>query len=193
MDFLPDIEQFVRSRFNAEHHPQVTELLRCPAVSTPRVMRSVLYLANGSITMLQHYVKEAEKDVRMIVVEAEYVTEVSAEPLYMRDMSLPFMESGNLGPKACGQRAVRKTPTCTTGPTARADSQGAAHHEEIWGRVFHLGDVEYTVLEDQPSRAYVNCQRSLGGHSSKVRLPLLFVFEQLAETVEITPVGFTTV
>lgn len=186
MDFSPDIEQFVRLRFGNGNFQAVAELLERPAVSTPRVMRSVLFLSNGSLSMLKHYVIEAEKDVRMILVDAEYTSGISEEPLFLRDMCAPFPDERNLGAKSCGKHVVDRNRS-----SAEANShQTNSHHQSIRGSVFYLGDAQYSILDKQSTRAYVSCQRRTARSTNTVRLPLIFVLEQLAESVEITPVGF---
>jgi hypothetical protein len=189
MDFSPDIKEFVRLRFRAEQHQQVMEVLQCPALSTPRVMRSVLFLANGSLSMLKHYRAKAEKDVRTILVEAEYITDISNEPLFVRDMSAPFSDERNLGPKKCAHHATDVNPSADA-PGRRANS---AHHRNICGRAFVLGEVQYTIMEYQTSSAYVYCQRRTSQGVRVARLPLIFVLEQLAEYIEIKPMAFARV
>jgi hypothetical protein len=189
MDFSPDIKEFVRLRFRDEQYQQVMEVLQCPALSTPRVMRSVLFLSNGSLSMLRHYRAKAEQDVRTILVEAEYITDLSQDPLFVRDMSAPFSDDRNLGPKQCAQRTADSNPS--------ADSSGrrvnSSHHRNICGRAFYLGEVQYTIMEHQTSSAYVYCQRRTSQGVRVARLPLIFVLEQLAEYIEIKPMAFARV
>lgn len=189
MDFSPDITEFVRLRFGAEQYQQVIDILRSPALSTPRVMRSVLYLSNGSLSMLKHYRAEAEKDVRMILVEAEYITNVSADPLFIRDMSTPFSDERNLGPKQCPAHNA----DAAAASDARVNHRQASHHKNIWGETFYLGEVKYTIMDYQTSRSYVYCQRQTSHDVRVKRLPLMFVLEQLAERFEMAPIGFAAV
>jgi hypothetical protein len=186
MDFLPDIERFVRQRFRADDYGQVRELLQSPAVSTPRVMRSVLFLSNGSLTMLRHHVRETEEDVRTTLVAAEYTTEVSETPIYLRDMSLPFTDVGNLGPKGCKANA-HDDPQSNT-PAIESPTN---YHHELSGSIFVLGSAQYSVSDRQSSKDLVTCERCTLQSTTVVRLPLMFVLEQLAETVDMTQVGFT--
>ncbi len=186
MDFSSDIAQFVRLRFGSGNYEHVKKLLSQPAVSTPRVMRSVLFLSNGSLSMLKHYICEAEKDVRAVLVDAEYASGISEEPLYLRDMCAPFSDEKNLGAKSCDRHPTnQKRPD--TGSSAH---QKSPHHKNICGSVFYLGKAQYSILEHQPTRAYVYCERLTAQSTTVVRLPLIFVLEQLAESVEITEVGF---
>ena len=189
MDFSPDIQEFVRLRFRAEQYQQVMQVLECPALSTPRVMRSVLFLSNGSLSMLKHYRAKAEQDVRAILVEAEYITDISKDPLFIRDMSAPFPDERNLGPRKCAQHATRSNaPSGSAGKRAKS-----SHHSNLCGRIFVLGEVHYTIMEYQTSSTYVYCQRRTSQDVRVARLPLLFVLEQLAEHIEIKPMAFATV
>ncbi len=188
MDFLIDIEQFVRLRFGSANYEHVKKLLSQPAVSTPRVMRSVLFLSDGSMSMLKHYISEAEKDVRLVLVDAEYASGISEEPLYLRDMCAPFSDEKNLGAKSCG----RHTTNQKRFDTQASAHQKGTHHKNISGSVFYLGEAQYSIVENQSTRAYVNCKRRTAQSTTVVRLPLIFVLEQLAESVEITAVGFGT-
>jgi hypothetical protein len=90
-----DIVQFVHQHFDRRSIPIVYRTL--DGLGTPRVIRAVLYLSGGSITLLKHYVEAAKEDVRQVLTWAECIVDVSPEPMFVRDMSIPFSAEGNLG------------------------------------------------------------------------------------------------
>jgi len=90
-----DIIQFVHQHFDRRVISSVYRLL--DGLTTPRVIRAVLYLSGGSITLLKHYVEAAKDDVRQVITWAECVVDVTPEPMFVRDMSIPFTAEGNLG------------------------------------------------------------------------------------------------
>jgi hypothetical protein len=83
-----DVIRFVHRHFDRRVIATVYEMLDC--FSTPRVIRSVLYLSGGSLTLLKHYVEAAKADVRQVLTWAECVVDVAPEPMFVRDMSRPF-------------------------------------------------------------------------------------------------------
>ena len=90
-----DIIQFVHRHFERRAIPVVYQMLE--GLGTARVIRAVLYLSGGSIALLKHYVDAAKSDVRQVLTWAECVVDVSPEPMFVRDMSMPFTAEGNLG------------------------------------------------------------------------------------------------
>jgi hypothetical protein len=90
-----DIIHFVHHHFDRRVISSVYQLL--DGLTTPRVIRAVLYLSGGSIALLKHYVEAAKADVRQVITWAECVVDVSPEPMFVRDMSIPFTAEGNLG------------------------------------------------------------------------------------------------
>jgi nicotinamide mononucleotide adenylyltransferase len=92
-----DIIQFVHSRFSPRDIDTVYATLADADIGTPRLMRAVLFLSEGSVTQLRHYVEMAMRDFRQVLTWAEYVVDVSPEPLWARDMSQPFPHPRNLG------------------------------------------------------------------------------------------------
>ena len=90
-----DIIHFVHQHFDRRVISSVYQLL--DGLTTPRVIRAVLYLSGGSITLLKHYVEAAKADVRQVITWAECVVDVAPEPMFVRDMSIPFTAEGNLG------------------------------------------------------------------------------------------------
>ena len=90
-----DIIQFVHQHFDRRVISSVYRLL--DGLTTPRVIRAVLYLSGGSIALLKHYVEAAKDDVRQVITWAECVVDVTPEPMFVRDMSIPFTAEGNLG------------------------------------------------------------------------------------------------
>lgn len=92
-----DIIQFVHSRFSPRDIDSVWATLTGANVETPRVARAVLFLSDGSVTVLKHYLDIARKDVEQVLTWAEYVVDVGPDPLWARDMSKPFSHPRNLG------------------------------------------------------------------------------------------------
>lgn len=92
-----DIIQFVHSRFPRRDISRVFKALCDAKIETPRVVRAVLYLSDGSMSMLIHYINIAVADVRSLLTWAEYIVDVGPEPMWARDMSLPFDHEQNLG------------------------------------------------------------------------------------------------
>lgn len=90
-----DIVHFVHQHFDRRTISSVYQTINC--LGTPRVIRAVLFLSGGSITLLKHYVDVAKTDVRQVLTWAECVTDVAPEPMFVRDMSIPFSAEGNLG------------------------------------------------------------------------------------------------
>ena len=83
-----DIIQFVHHHFERRAIPVVYQLL--DGLAHARVIRAVLYLSGGSIALLKHYVDAAKSDVRQVLTWAECVVDVSPEPMFVRDMSIPL-------------------------------------------------------------------------------------------------------
>lgn len=69
-------------------------------------------------------------------------------------------------------------------PAAPAD-----HHRLLRGARFELGSVLYVVADRQLSEQQVCCYRIDGGVAAVTRLPAAFVYEQLAEPVEMSVPG----
>jgi len=95
--FSDDIIQFVHHHFERRVLQSVYETLDRAGLHTPRVIRAVLFLSGGSIVMLKHYAEAAQADVGQVLTWAECVTDVAPEPMFVRDMSLPFTHEANLG------------------------------------------------------------------------------------------------
>ena len=170
MDLPPDVVRYVEINYPQNSHARIRDYL--DDLGTPRVQRSVLYLANGSMSMFEHYASEAVTDTREVIVEAEYETRISETPIPMRDMSKPFHHEDNLG------KGMRKGPK-------RVGPKRVTHHQELINERFELGETRYVVMREQPSAAHVYLRRYKGTESKVVRLPKIFVMEQLAETIEI--------
>ena len=164
---LDDVVQFVEQRF-AQKDVQIVYGLLGNEELTPRVMRAVLYLSDGSLSLLKHYVTECTVHVGEILANAEGMIGV-AEPI--RDLSLPFDHERNLG------RGRRNKPQRATAK--------ARHNQHLVGQRFHLGDAVYLISNKQAHPNCVRCYRTMGTVSSIVTLPLLFVLEQLAERIEL--------
>ena len=56
-------------------------------------------------------------------------------------------------------------------------------HVTLEGRSFTLGDAHYVIARDQPHPRQVRCYRRVRERVMLVRLPLVFVLEQLADEV----------
>ncbi len=184
MGGLPeDVLLFVKQRFARPIWQPVCSLLEAPAVATPRVLRSVLFLADGSLDRLKQYVSDCEADVRGILTSAEYVSDEAGKLIRVRDMSMPFTDEGGVG-KLDAHLVV--IPPIAAGPRQRAVcSKRANHHSYLVHRSFKLGQVTYLIASAQPRRDYVSCYRKSGTVVRLVKLPLMFVLEQLAERIEL--------
>jgi len=88
-----DVVQFVHQHFDRCVIPTVYQTIEC--LGTLRVVRAVLFLSGGSITLLKHYVDAARADVRKVLTWAEYIVDVAPEPMFVRDMSRPFPAQDN--------------------------------------------------------------------------------------------------
>jgi len=187
MGGLPDdVLQFVERRFAQDNRQAVYGALETARVSTPRVMRAVLYLSDGSLSLLRHYVEQCGADVRGILTSAEYVDDASQGPVRVRDMSLPFPDERNLGADYLKRNVVvvrrhaapaRQQQTC---PTARSN-----YHSYLVRRSFTLGQAMYLVRRTQMHPDRVSCYRKSGTVVRLVTLPLFFVLEQLAECIDL--------
>ncbi len=187
MDFPPDVVVFIERFFNQKEIQKVNQLLQTAEVSTPRVMRSVLYLSHGSLSLLKHFVSECALDMRNVVLQAEYVTNISKEPMFVRDMSLPFSDEYNLGEDCFSDyyRELRITRLRTIRGPGRVEAKTQpAHHAHLVKRKFQLGDAVYVVAKEQPHADCVRCHRTGNKVVTVARLPLTFVLEQVAEHIE---------
>jgi len=90
-----DIVQFVHTRFPRTDIVKVYSALADGGIRTPRVIRAVLFLSGGSMALLHHYIGCAITDVRRVLTWAEYVVDVSEEPMWVRDLSKPFTHARN--------------------------------------------------------------------------------------------------
>ena len=182
-EFPDDILQFVERSFAQKNIQTVFGLLAKEELSTPRVMRAVLYLSNGSLTQLRHFVQESTIDVGAILTDAEYIIGV-AEPI--RDLSLPFNHERNLE-----QVDVKRRPTQqNTSPKPKRAQATAHYHPYLAKRRFKLGEAMYSIASTQAHPHYVSCYRQMGKVTSIVTLPLVFVLEQLAERIQIGATNF---
>ena len=190
MEGLPlDVVQFVERRFSKEDQPAVFRQLESPALTTHRVMRAVLYLSNGSRSMLEHYVTECSDDVRDILTRAEFVQGVADQPMPVRDMSLPFTHQRNLGGDFGRRDLAGMAWLQATKPKAARAPARTYHHPELLRRVFKLGKVTYLVAGSQNDSEHVRCYRMDGKVSRIVRLPVAFVVEQLAERIDLEAIS----
>lgn len=178
-----DVVHFIERNFHAGDVPRVFDLLKIFAdeLSTPRVQRSVLFLAGGSLAMLNHYVAIALVDVRKVIVQAEYVTDVSSKPMLVRSMSEPFNEHNAVAQPA----APLAVSAPRTGNGHELPARTSSLHSRLIGGRFVLGGAEYLVRRDQRHAFSVRCTRRCDGAVSIVHLPLIFVAEQLSEHIEL--------
>jgi len=86
--FEDDIIRFVHAHFERRAIANVYRLI--DELATPRVMRAVLFLSGGSMALLKHYLDAARADVRQVLTWAECICDVAPEPMFVRDLSLPF-------------------------------------------------------------------------------------------------------
>lgn len=172
-----DVVQFVARHFHRNDITAAYALLRDTALDTLRVLRAVLYLSNGSLSALRHYVATCKHDVRRLLIEAECVVGVSATPMPVRDMSLPFTHPRNLGDVDGGAHDA----------IARAASKRIEHyHLHLLRLAFTLGKVQYRVAAVQRHPRWVRCYRTENNVVSSVRLPVEFVMQQVAEQIDLT-------
>ena len=199
--FPTDVVSFIERHFDSRDIPAVYILLESEIIRTPRVMRSVLFLSNGSLSMLEHYMEVCRLDVREVITRAEYVLGVSQEPMLLRSMTEPFQEehfsdpvfeTGRFGSMTAMQpSAVGKAPAAVEESTApvkagpkRVAARPGPHHRNIINCSFKLGEATYLIASSQPRPLQVNCHRKQSNVIGLVTLPLVFVLEQLAEAVE---------
>lgn len=169
------------------HRGSVYDVLEAEVLRTPRVTRAVLFLSNGSLSLLRHYARACSIDVASVLVHAEYVAGVSEMPMQVRDMSLPFWHERNLDPNASRSLLVRAR---LAGCSPKGDVVAASHHAHLVNRRFTLGRVSYLVASQQPSGRRVRCFRKERTMVTLVELPLAFVLEQVAERIEITDTAY---
>jgi hypothetical protein len=187
---LPDdVESFIEHRFDEDDIAIVLKWLDIPELTTPRVMRCVLYLSNGSLSLLRHYIDECVESVGPILLAAEYACGVSDQPMLLRDMSLPFPHRRNLGRYCFGEEPETPDRKPARSPERKADGAAVGNGgsaQYLSGQRFYLGEVMYVVARRQPSGGFVRCYRVDGNSMTPVRLPLMFVLERFAETIELT-------
>jgi len=180
-----DVVQFIERRFAAHQAPTIFELLKDETLATPRVMRAVLYLADGSLSLLKHYIAECQGDLGDVLMRAEYVVGMAEEPMAIRDMSRPFDADQNLGARWQQAAPSEDTGASRSGPRRSIEQDALNYHGYLASRRFVLGNATYLVALAQPHPKSVRCYRKEGKVSRVVKLPLVFVLERLAEHIEI--------
>ena len=191
----PDIEDFIRHRFALNDIHQVAEILSDPALTSTRVQRAVLYLSDGSLSMLKHFAESARADVRDVLVAAEYALGTDDRPIPVRSMSDPFPELPRLAFTVVSNdpsdEPVGPAPSRRFGPM-RVDqrTQQGRFHGHLANSTFRLGKVVYVVTAEQFDPRLVRCYRQVGNVVSIVLLPLVFVLEQLSEAIEMEGVAY---
>ena len=125
--FPEDVVSFIERHFDSRDLPAVYILLESEIIRTPRVMRAVLFLSDGSVSMLQHYIEVCRIDVREVITRAEYVLGVSQEPMLARSMTEPFQEedikesvftTGRFGSMTGQEPSAGKEPSAVGEPSA---------------------------------------------------------------------------
>tara|TARA_A100001037_G_scaffold306640_1_gene353569 strand:- start:5485 stop:6090 length:606 start_codon:yes stop_codon:yes gene_type:complete len=175
-----DVVQFVGRRFATRDSAQVLELLDDPVFSSARLMRAVLYLAGGSMSLLKHYASECKDRVDDVLLHAEKVVGVAEEPMPARDMSLPFSHEDNLGPHWMSHESLHGPEQHEPTERRSVSDDDLNYHGYLARRRFVLGNTAYLVALTQPNREVVRCYRREGNVSRLVNLPLVFVLERLA-------------
>jgi hypothetical protein len=90
MDEIPaDILERVTRDYPGELGFEVLRLVGSLAVGA-RVIRSVLFLADGDYEALQRYARRAEQDWRDVIFWAEYEEHDAPQPRRIRSMEEPF-------------------------------------------------------------------------------------------------------
>jgi hypothetical protein len=172
---------YIEHRFAKRDRPAVFALLDHEHLRTPRVMRAVLFLANGSLSLLKHNVDVCRRDLATILTNAEFIVGVADKPMPIRDMSLPFNHEGNLGKDLMSPIVTKEA----LGAAAVKTAPPSQYHQQLVRATFTLGNASYVVASRQRQPDKVRCYRLHGKSTRIVCLPLVFVLEQLAEHVEI--------
>jgi hypothetical protein len=84
-----DVRARLRREYPGETHFEATRLVEALAVS-PRVLRSVVFLAAGDYEQLERFARRAELDWRDVVFWAEYEDHDAEEPRRVRSMDEPL-------------------------------------------------------------------------------------------------------
>ena len=186
MGALPDdVMYYIEHRFASRDRAAIYEMLNQEHLTTPRVMRSVLFLADGSLSLLAHNIEVCRTDLATILMNAEFVVGVTEMPMPVRDMSLPFTDEGNLGREMLQPIRVKEA----AGPAPGSSSRKAQYHQHLVNEKFVLGKTLYQVCATQRRADKVRCYRREGKSTRVAYLPLVFVLEQLAEHVDIEQVA----
>ncbi len=182
MGELPeDVMYYIEHRFARRDRPEVLLLIDQDHLRTPRILRSVLFLADGSLSLLEHNVEVCRKDLATILTNAEFIVGVTEKPMPIRDMSLPFTHEGNLGRDLMSSILVKEAK----GPAPVRAPGYTEYHQHLAQATFRLGSANYIVATRQKRPDKVRCYRQQGESTRIAYLPLVFVLEQLAEHVEI--------
>jgi hypothetical protein len=185
-----DIREFIHERFPPAEVQSALDLIKDPATSTPRVQRAMLFLANGSLSMLRHYVEFAKTDVREVLIRAEFLTDGSTKhSMRVRNMAEPFCPRQSL--VARDVAAVRTANATRPMPPRRVRQriQQGRFHGALSNQSFQLGDALYVVSPEQQDPHLVRCYRQVGNIVSIVNLPVVFVLELLSEHVDMHDVA----
>jgi hypothetical protein len=189
-DISDDIVWFIERHFSQNDIQTVYEVLRSEPVRTPRVARAVLFLSNGSLSLLHHYAIACANDVRGVLTHAEYVFGVSEMPMQVRDMTLPFWHERNRGLDLREPDSQQNADSTTRNVSQwKSAERSTSQHSHLANRRFALGKIEYFITTNQLRSDRVRCLRQDHNALSVVELPLTFVLEQIAERIEITEVA----
>lgn len=188
-----DILEFIHDRFEAAVHPSVLDLLAAPVLGTPRVQRAVLYLSDGSLSMLKHYAECARHDVSQVLERAEYVLGIPELALRIRDCRAPMSSTyppqdrpAEPSPEVSDRAATGRRGTDPTRCNRHQPGRPRINLEDLRGARFRLGDAHYVVLDEPGPRLLVRCARRCDNVISIMRLPVIFVVEQLSEHIDLT-------
>jgi len=99
IELLPDILARVQKDFGADTG-RALALLKLSVPETPRVLRCVVFLANGDLKELAAHLRNAATDYRDVIFWAEYVDHAKLNPKRVRDFNRVFPSATSLGASA---------------------------------------------------------------------------------------------
>jgi len=175
-EFPIDVVEFVEARFSPRDFDAVFRVLKSDLLRRPHLMRASLFLADGDLSLLRHYVKRCKLEPTDVLARAEFVIGATSRPLCAADFSelfLPGRASGRTGANPAQPKRAAK------------GGSSDDHHDHLKGMDFDLGSITYAVAERQPHAQCVYCYRKEGTNSRLVRLPYVFVMDRLAERIEL--------
>ncbi len=98
MTFKQDINERIQTDFGENATWAATLLIdainKVDYLKTDRVIRCIIFLANGNVTELEHYIEVATIDTRDVMLWAEYEgLKENENPKRVRDFNKTFTES----------------------------------------------------------------------------------------------------